>query len=289
MNQEDRRAGRAVLVTGCSSGIGRAAATRLAQAGYSVYATVRREEHRRELESIGLPGLTVLCPVDLAVEAQIEAAAARLTEALGTRNESLYAIVNNAGGGAPAPVELIDTAMMRTETQARIVGPIALLKRTLPLLRLGGGRVLWITTPAVMPTPYVASIHACDFAVNCLARTLDIELARWSIPNVMIRCGGIKTPAGLRTTSDVERLLCNTSPEGRELYGPALTAWAGDMAEFDKKRSEPSLVAETVLRALDAPRPKGRYSVGHLARLATVLEALPQPLADSILRRRFAS
>lgn len=288
MNEKDRRTGRAVLVTGCSSGIGRAVAVRLAEAGYSVYATVRREEHRLELETLALAGLTVLCPVDLAVEEHIDTASGRLAERLEERDERLYAIVNNAGGGAPAPVELIDTAMMRTETQARIVGPIALLKRTLPLLRRGGGRVVWISTPAIIPTPYVASIHACDFAVNCLARTLDIELARWKIPNVMIRCGGIKTRAGLRTAADVEVLLTRSTPEQRELYGATLTAWAEEMGEFDKKRTDPLLVAEQVLRALDARRPKSRYSVGHLARLASVLEVLPQPLADSILRRRFA-
>lgn len=288
MNRESRRAGRAVVVTGCSSGIGRAVAIRLARAGYSVFATVRREEHRRELEGLGLPGLVVLCPVDLASEEEISAATARLGEALEASGAHLYAIVNNAGGGGPAPVELVDTAVMRTETLARIVGPIALLKGTLPLLRRGGGRVVWITTPALIPTPYVASIHACDFAVNCLARTLDIELARWRIPNVMVRCGGIKTRAGMRTTADVDELLRRASPEQRELYGAALAKWGREMGEFDRRRSEPELVAERVLRALDAPRPKGRYPVGHMARFASVLEALPQGLADSILRRRFA-
>lgn len=289
MSDEGQRKGRAVLVTGCSSGIGRAVATRLVQAGYSVFATVRRDEQRRDLENAGLPGLTVLCPVDLTAAEQIDAAAARLSESLVKRREQLHAVVNNAGGGAPAPVELIDIDVMRTETQARIVGPIALLKRALPLLRRGGGRILWITTPAIIPTPYVASIHACDFAVNCLARTLDIELSRWKIPNVMIRCGGIKTRAGLRTTADVETLLHGASPEQRELYGSTLAAWSDEMAAFDEKRTEPALVAEQVLRALDARHPKSRYSVGYMARLASVLEALPQPLADSILKRRFAT
>ena len=219
---------------------------------------------------------------------QIDAAVVRLEEELDRRRLSLYAVVNNAGGGAPAPIELIPTQLMTAELGARIAGPIRLLQRSLPLLRRGGGRIIWITTPAIIPTPLVASIHACDFAVNCLARTLDIELARWNIPTVMIRCGGVQTPAGLRTTSDVERLLETVTPEGAELYGETLRGWAAEMAEFDKKRIPAEQVADVVLRALEALRPRARYSVGHMAGLAALLEALPQSLADRILKRRFA-
>jgi NAD(P)-dependent dehydrogenase (short-subunit alcohol dehydrogenase family) len=231
--------------------------------------------------------LQVICPLDLTREDQIETAAGMLRDRLAETGKSLFAVVNNAGSGAPAPIELIPAEMMNRELAARITGPIILLQQILPLLRSGAGRILWITTPAIIPTPFVAAIHACDFAVNCLARTLDIELARWNIPTIMIRCGGVQTPAGLRTTDDVARLL-HTAPADRvSLYASALQKWAEEMAEFDKRRIPPEHVAETVLRALETPRPRRRYSVGHMARLAAMLEALPQPLADWILKKRF--
>jgi NAD(P)-dependent dehydrogenase (short-subunit alcohol dehydrogenase family) len=277
-----------VLVTGCSSGIGRRTALSLAERGFIVFATVRKESDAASLRGQGLSGLVPVCPVDLAKTDEIRAAAAFVESELERRKiEGLSGLVNNAGGGGPAPVELLDPSILHTELRARLVGPVALVQAVLPLLRRAWGRIVWIMTPALIPTPYVAAIHACDFAANCLARTLDIELKRWRIPNIMIRCGGIRTPAGLRTVSDVEALLNNAPPDRKALYEEALRKWAEDMVRFDEKRTAPEKVAEVVVRALTAGKPRRRYSVGHMARAAALLELLPQPLADAILKTRF--
>jgi NAD(P)-dependent dehydrogenase (short-subunit alcohol dehydrogenase family) len=197
----------------------------------------------------------------------------------------LFALVQNAGGGGVSPVELMDLNEFSRELQIRLVGATALVQALLPLLREGGGRIVWIQTPATIPTPYVTSIHACDFAVNCLARTLDIELKPWGIPNVQVRCGGIKTERGLRTTDEVEMLLLRHP--NAALYRDRLQEWSKDMTAFDEKRTEAEKVAQVVLEALTAPKPRRRYAVGHMAGAAAFLEALPQPLADAILKARF--
>jgi NAD(P)-dependent dehydrogenase (short-subunit alcohol dehydrogenase family) len=88
----------------------------------------------------------------------------------------LFALINNAGGGSPAPVELMDLETFRIELQARVLGSVAMVQAFLPMIRKGNGRIVWVMTPAIIPTPYVTNIHACDFAVNCIARTLDIEI-----------------------------------------------------------------------------------------------------------------
>ena len=151
----------------------------------------------------------------------------------------------------------------------------------LPMLPEAGGRIVWVMTPATYPTPYVTSIRACDFAVNSLVR---IELAPWSIRNVMIRCGGIKTPAGLRTTTDVEACLRD---------GPRAHVAVGVLADVGPRHGR-------VRQGADGPGtgrrgcPEGarlqearrRYSVGHMARAAAFLKALPQPITDWILRAR---
>ena len=67
------------------------------------------------------------------------------------------------------------------------------------------------------------------------------------------------------------------------------SGWGRDIAEFDKKRTEPEEVAKVILKALSADKPKRRYSVGHMAGAAALLESLPQPLADSILKARFSA
>ena len=280
--------GKAVFVTGCSSGIGRAVATRLAQAGYTVFASVRRAAQHEELASLGHPNLVPLSPLDLSTLHHIPPVVDKLHHELASRSiNGLFAFVGNAGGGKPAPLEMIDPHMFLTELHTRAVAPVALLQELLPLIRQAKGRILWIVTPALIPTPYVASIHAADFAVNCLARTLEIELKPWNIPNILIRCGGIKTPAGLRTTSDVEELFRLSQSPSSDLYKQRLTRWARDMASFDQKRTEPDKVAEVVLRALTSKSPRRRYSIGHLAWAAALLEALPQPVADTILKWRF--
>ncbi len=277
-----------VLITGCSSGIGKQSAITLAKHGFTVFATVRKEADAEALRHLGLPGLLPIWPLDLTNLAHITQAADIVVNELDRLEiKGLYGLVNDAGGGSQAPIELMDLDELRRELHTRILGSVAMVRAFLPLIRKANGRILWITTPAIIPTPYVATIHACDFAINCLARTLDIELKPWGIPNIMIRCGGIKTPAGLRTVSDIEALIRKSPSERVVLYERALRKWAQEMSEFDKKRTEPEEVAKVLLNALITKHPKRRYSVGHMAKAARFLEFLPQSITDWILKMRF--
>ena len=278
-----------VLVTGSSSGIGYATAVHLAQKGVTVFATVRKATDAERLAALGIPGLIPLYPFDLRVAEQITVGMRRVESELADRGLSgLQALVNNAGGGGPAPIELLPLPQLRAQLETRIFGAVALVQAALPLLRRGNGRIVWIATPAIIPTPYVASIHACDFAVNCIARTLNVELKRWNIANIMIRCGGVRTPAGMRTVDDAEALLRTVESDRSGLYEEPLRRWAHQMISFDTKRVDAIVVARTIERAIIAKRPRSRYSVGHLAGLAAFLELLPQQWSDAILRARFA-
>jgi len=181
----------------------------------------------------------------------------------------------------------MELEMFHTEVTARLVGSVGMVQALLPLIRQGNGRIIWIATPAMIPTPYVASIHACDFAVNCLARTLNIELKAWHIRNILIRCGGIKTPAGLRTSADVRTVLQKAQPDRSALYAEAFTKWGKEMAVFDLKRTEPEEVALIIYKALMAAKPKHCYSIGYMSGAAAFLEGLPQTLTNWILKKRF--
>ncbi len=287
MTHADPR-GRSVLITGCSSGIGRAAAVHLARKGLTVFAAVRKAADAEKLRGLGIASLVPLCPLDLTRPEHIPAIMETVERELeGRGREGLFALVNNAGGGSVAPIELMDPGRFRAELEARIVGAAALVQAVLPSLRRAGGRILWIMTPAIIPTPYVASIHACDFAVNGLARTLDIELKPWAIPSIMIRCGGIRTEAVSKSDAEFETDLKSWPPEKRALYEPTLRRWSESMAAFNAKRTDPEKVAAVVEKALSSAKPKRRYSIGHMARAAAFLEALPQGWADRILKARF--
>ena len=279
---------KSVLITGCSSGIGRETAVKLAEHGFTVFATVRKEADAKKLGDLNRPNLVPICPLDLTNLDHVTSAARTVSDELHSRGMTgLFALINNAGGGSPAPVELMDLEKFRIELQARVLGSVAMVQAFLPMIRKGNGRIVWVMTPAIIPTPYVANIHACDFAVNCIARTLDIEIKEWQIPNIMIKCGGIKTPAGLRTTTDVEVLLQKEPRERASLYQRAFRKWGKEMSEFDTKRTEPQKVAEVIFKALSTERPKRHYSVGYMAQAASFLEAMPQPVTDWILKMRF--
>ncbi len=279
--------GRAVLVTGCSSGIGRASAETLARRGFTVLATVRKDRDAAALRALNEPNLIPVCPLDLTRPDQIGQAVESVAATLQHRGiRGLYGVVNNAGAGGIAPIELMDVGLFRTELEARLLGPLTLLQGLLPLLRQAQGRLVWIVTPALIPIKYVASIHICDFAVNCLARTLDLELKPWHIPNILIRCGGIRTAAPARSNRELEESFEHWPADRLALYRDSLLAEQRELAEFDRSRTEPEEVAKVVYRALSAWRPRRRYRVGYLAGLAAALELMPQTTTDAIMAMR---
>jgi len=277
---------KSVLITGCSSGIGRATAVYLAEQGYTVFATVRKEPDRQSLADLGSPNLIPIYPLDLTRLEDIPPLVEAIQAELRRRGQpGLYALINNAGGGQVAPIELLDLKLFEDELKTRLVGAVGLVQALLPLIRAGHGRILWIMTPAILPTPYVSRIHACDFAVNCITRTLAIELKPWQIPLVQIRCGGIATDTGLGTHHRPNPVFQHPNAG---LYRARLDGWQQGLSDFDAKRTDPVRVAEIVHKALAAAKPGRQYSIGHMAGLAAFFETMPQGLTDAILGRVFA-
>ena len=259
----------------------------LAKQGYLVFAGVRKEEYAQPLRDLGQGMLIPICPLDVRSPAHIAAAKQIMEQELLRRGiPGLYAIISNAGGGFIAPIELMDMEKMKAEVDTRIMGPIALLQAMLPLIRAGGGRLIWIQTPGLMPIAFDTSIHACDFASNCLARTLRQELKPWNIPSVQIRCGGIRTPSVQHSYDELNENLHKWSAAGPCLYADALRKTERGFKEFDRRRSGPELVAKTVEKALCAKQPRRRYQIGYMSKIFAFMECLPQPLTDWMMERR---
>ncbi len=281
-------AGESVLITGCSTGIGLAAALYLASHGFHVLAAVRREPDAERLRGFHLSSLEPVCPLDLTNPAQIAAAAASIKESLARKGrDRLYAIIHNAGGGFIAPIELMDLGRFRAEMETRVIGPVALLQSLLPYVRRArGGRILWIATPAMVAIPYVAGIHAGEFAMNCIAQSLHLELSPWRIPNILIGCGGIRTAAPGRTKSELEESLHTWPRETSDLYAKSLQKLQDQLEDFDERRTEPEAVARVVYAALMAGKPKRKYLVGRQAGLMNFIRLLPQSIVDSVFEKR---
>lgn len=279
--------GKSILVTGCSSGIGRACAVLLADRGFTVFAAVRKETDAQNLRRLNLENLIPLCPLDLSRPEHLPQIFEKVCVELNKLGqEGLFAIINNAGGGFISPIELMDLNKFRTELETRLTGPIGLLQTFLPMLRKTQGRILWIVTPALMPIPFDSSIHACDFAVNNLARTLNIELKPWNIPVVMVRCGMIKTESVERSYGELESNIKNWPEEISKLYKKILDEVVKKWHDFDKKRTDPAEVAKIVYKVLTAQKPKNRYRIGYMSGKSAMLELFPQSFVDSIMMKR---
>lgn len=278
---------KSVLVTGASSGIGNTTAIYLAKQGYTVLAAVRKDVDVHALNNLGLNNLKPLCPLDLTISDEILSAANLIKEQVRANQiPALHAIINIAGGGSLSPIELLDISDFREELEKRIVAPVILLQELLPLLRETKGRILWIATPALFPLPYVADIHAADFAVNYLARTLNLELLPDGIRNILIRCGGIKTPSVARSERELAERLENMPKEKSDIYKARLEKVLKDQENFDSKRTEPIEVAKLIGKVLALKNPKTRYQIGYMSKLGAFLEKLPQSWVDSIMERR---
>jgi NAD(P)-dependent dehydrogenase (short-subunit alcohol dehydrogenase family) len=121
--------GEGVLITGCSSGIGRATAIHLAQRGFTVFATLRKEVEAKNLRSLNEPHLVPIYPLDLTRLERVPNVVETVTGELKQRGkEGLYALINNAGGGLVAPIELMDLNKFRTELETRILGSVAMVQ-----------------------------------------------------------------------------------------------------------------------------------------------------------------
>jgi NAD(P)-dependent dehydrogenase (short-subunit alcohol dehydrogenase family) len=278
---------KSVLITGASSGIGNATALHLAKQGYIVLAGVRKNSDVQTLNNLGLNNLKPLYPLDLTISDQILSATSLIKEQVRTNQiPALHAIINIAGGGSLSPVELLDISDFREELEKRIVAPVIMLKELLPLLRETKGRILWIATPALFPIPYVADIHAADFAVNYLARTLNLELIPDGIRNIMIRCGGIKTPSVARSEKELAERLDKMPKEKSDIYKSRLEKILKGQEKFDSKRTEPIEVAKLIAYVLVVKNPKTRYQIGHMSKLGALLEKFPQSWVDFIMEKR---
>lgn len=267
-------AARSALVTGCSTGIGRATALALHARGWAVYATARRVD---QLADLAERGLTVL-PLDVTDEASMVAAVRRVEADHG----SVGALVNNAGYAVQGPVEETPLEDLRAMFETNVHGLVRLTQLVLPGMRAaGGGRVVLMGSMGGRFTlPGGAGYHATKHAVEAVADGLRLEVAPFGVRVVLIQPGAVRTAFATTALADLpvhggpyegfRRDLAGRFAAG---YGPASGAVG------------PDAVARVVVRAVEATRPRARYTVGRVARLLVGLRrVLPDAGWDALLR-----
>jgi NAD(P)-dependent dehydrogenase (short-subunit alcohol dehydrogenase family) len=262
-----------ILITGCSSGIGRATAIEAARRGHRIFASARRREDVADLTGKGIETLTmdVTDPVSIA---------AGIATVLGTAGR-IDALVNNAGYGQYGTIEDVSEEEWRAQFEVNVFGAVAVLRAVLPGMRAARrGTIVNVSSLAGKVTvpfagPYCASKHALE----AISDALRVELAPWRIRVVVVEPGPITTHFGDRSRQATARILATPGP-----YSPFYeNAERASQKEFQRGRRRPEAVARVIVRAIESKRPRTRYRVAPLARILVPLKGIT---SDRFLDRR---
>jgi NAD(P)-dependent dehydrogenase (short-subunit alcohol dehydrogenase family) len=274
------------LVTGASTGIGRATALALVAEGFHVFATVRREEDGDALAA-GTYGLLTPLVMDVTRPEDIALALERVRAKVG--GHGLDLLVNNAGIGVFEPLELVPIERFRAQLAVNVTAQLAVTQAFLPLLRRAGGRIVMMGSVAGRITlPFAGAPAASKRAVQALAEALRQELAPWRLPVILVEPARIKSEAVDKLAVDARSAPRRFGAAGRALYGGAFAQMTARAVRLAEHGSSPERVAEVIVRAATSYRPRARYLVGRHAALLAALALFPAALLDALLRRRFA-
>jgi NAD(P)-dependent dehydrogenase (short-subunit alcohol dehydrogenase family) len=264
---------RRVLVTGASTGIGRATAKELTERGWYVYAAVRRDRDAESLrKDLGAAGEPVL--MDVTDQPSIEAAVASIGAA-----GPLDAVVNNAGIAVGAPLEFLPLDDFRKQMEVNLTGQLAVTQAFLPQLRKTRGRLLFVgSIGGRVATPLLGAYSASKFALAGLTDTLRAELKPSGIKVVLVEPGTIATAIWGTAVSAGRALYDRVPAEGRRYYGAAMEATLSTAEQRGGKGLAPAAAAKVLVRALERPNPRPRYLIGRDAKFASLVPYLPASL-----------
>lgn len=274
---------RTVLVTGASTGIGRATALRLDGAGWKVFAGVRKEEDADSLRAEASERLVPLI-LDVTHAEQIAAAAERI----GREGEGgLDGLVNNAGVAVPGPLETVPLEDLRHQLEVNLVAYVAVTQAMLPQIRRAEGRIVFLSSiGGRIAFPFGGPYHASKFATEAIGDVFRQELHPWGLKVSIIEPGSIDTPIwerGQRKVEDVEA----KAPRTNLLYGAALDKFRKVIEDTAERGIPPEKVAKAISHALESNRPRARYLVGLDANVQARLQPfIPTALFDRIVARQ---
>ena len=250
---------RPVLITGCSTGIGRATAERLADEGYNVHATARKPESIEDLAGRGMKTHSL----DVTDEASMEAAVAEVE-----KDGPIGALVNNAGYSQSGAIETIPMSSVRRQFETNVFGLIRMCQLVLPRMRgAGSGRIVNLSSMGgKLVFPGGGIYHATKHSVEALSDALRFEVRGFGVHVVIIEPGLIVTDFGetaAGSLADVEEHgpYANFNAEVARVTANAYT---GSMARFG---AGPDAVAKKISKSLSASRPNTRYKVTPSAKL----------------------
>jgi NAD(P)-dependent dehydrogenase (short-subunit alcohol dehydrogenase family) len=274
---------RAVLVTGCSSGIGRATAERLATTGWTVYATARKPENLGELEAAGCRTLAL----DVTDEASMEAAVRTVEEAEG----AVGVLVNNAGYSQSGAIESVPIERVRAQFETNVFGLVRLTQLVLPRMReQRWGKIVNLSSMGGRFTfPGGGFYHATKYAVEAISDAMRFEVRGFGIDVVIVEPGLIRTSFGESAVTGMTGQVISDGPysdfNSRVAQATAGVYESGALSRFG---GPPESVAKVIEKAITARRPRSRYLVTPSARVLIAQRTLLRDRGwDAMMRTQF--
>jgi NAD(P)-dependent dehydrogenase (short-subunit alcohol dehydrogenase family) len=262
-----------VLITGCSTGIGRATAVEAARRGHQVFASAR---HRDDIADLTAKGIETLA-LDVTDSSSVSDG---VKSVLGSTGR-IDAVVNNAGYGQYGAIEDVSEDEWRRQFEVNVFGAISVLRAVLPAMRRArGGTIVNVSSLAGKVTvPFAGAYCASKHALEAISDALRVELAPWRIRVVVVEPGPIGTRFGDRTREATARILGTAGPYS-DFYGQAERA---SEKSFQRGKRRPEVVARVIVGAIESKRPRTRYRVAPLARILVPLKSMT---TDRFLDRR---
>jgi len=270
-----------VFITGSSSGIGKACVLALDKLGYDVFAGVRRTEDGQSLSQIASDRLRPVI-VDITNREQIAAAEETVRQGLGDR--PLVGLINNAGIGVGGPLEFVPIERLRHQLEVNLIGHMSVSQVFIPLLRKSQGRIINVGSIAgTFASPLMGAYCASKYAMEAISDVLRRELRPWNIKVSLLEPGIIGTKIWQKAKVQSEGAIKEAPEEMIRLYGPLIERVRKHLEDIEKRAQPPAVVAEAVVHALTAARPKARYRMGPSARAQKVISWLPETIQDRII------
>lgn len=272
---------RSVVITGASSGIGLASVTRMSNAGWQVFATVRKASDQNRLRSENVYPVLM----DVQDAATISSAASEIASQLS--GNGLDALVNVAGIGMVRPLENAAMDDVREIFEINCFGQLATIQAFCGMLRQNHGRIVNITSVGVnLAIPFGGLLNSSKAAFGMLSDTLRLELGGLGVKVIAIEPGSISTPAVDKTLGNLEEIIQSLPADAQERYGALIRRVGQRGYAMEKAGSSPDVVASAVEHALTSTKPRIRYRVGkHAKLLATLAKLLPESVFDVIRLR----
>jgi NAD(P)-dependent dehydrogenase (short-subunit alcohol dehydrogenase family) len=275
------RVSKAILITGCSTGIGRTAALRLASRGHNVYASARKLSAISDLAVAGCKTLEL----DVCDEASMRAAVGQIEAAEG----AVGALVNNAGYGQGGAIEEVSMEAARQQFETNVFGLLRLTQLVLPgMRRQRWGRVVNVSSMGgKLVFPGLGVYHATKFAVEAMSDALRFEVRGFGIRVSVIEPGAIRTQFEETSAASMGAAEGGEASPYSDFYASmekrTRGTYAGPMA------AGPEIVARAIEHAVTSSRPRSRYPLTAGARLLlTTRRMLPDGGWDALMAMQFA-